>query len=182
VPDLLALVRSPKVRSLEVKAKARARLGTIFKSLGPGEKVAMIRRAGRGVIKELWTDFFRDEQLVLRCLAEHQLDEGIVLEIARSKVVNVPLSDLYAAWESPTRRSKWLARKPLKIRTATKNKSMRLDWVDGGQILSVNFYSKGKDKSQVALQHGKLPDARAAEKAKVYWGNTLETLKAYVER
>lgn len=111
---------------------------------------------------------------------KHEKPAGF--EISRSKVVNVPLADLYAAWESPARRSRWLAARPLKIRTATKNKSMRLDWIDGMQILSLNFYSRGKDKSQVALQHGKLPNARAAEKAKTYWSDTLEALKAYVER
>ena len=35
---------------------------------------------------ELWTEFFRDEALVLRCLQEKQVDTGIVLEIARSKI------------------------------------------------------------------------------------------------
>ena len=65
VTDLLGLIRNPKVRYLEVKAKARARLAMMFKALGPGEKVAMIRRAGRGILKELWTDFFRDEALVV---------------------------------------------------------------------------------------------------------------------
>jgi hypothetical protein len=101
IPDLLALLRNPKVRYLEVKAKARGRLGAIFRSLSPGEKVAVIHRAGRGIVKELWTDFFRDEALVLRCLKEQQLDEAVVLEIARSKVAPrraLELIGTSAAW------------------------------------------------------------------------------------
>lgn len=84
--ELMSLIQSPKVKFLEVKAKARSRLSMIFRSLGVGEKVAAIRRAGRRILKELWSDFFRDEQLVLRCLQERQVDEGIVHEIARSRV------------------------------------------------------------------------------------------------
>lgn len=38
------------------------------------------------MLRHLWTDFFRDEGLVLRCLKEKQLDDGTVLEIARSKI------------------------------------------------------------------------------------------------
>ena len=83
---LLKVVTSPKIRHLEVKAKARSRLGERFRSLAEGEKVAAVRRGGRLLLKELWRDFFRDEELVLRCLREKQLDEGSVLEIARSKI------------------------------------------------------------------------------------------------
>jgi hypothetical protein len=74
------------VRHLEVKAKARARLGERFRSLSEGEKMSAVRKGGRLLLKELWRDFFRDEELVLRCLREKQLDEGSVLEIARSKI------------------------------------------------------------------------------------------------
>jgi hypothetical protein len=83
---LLKVVTSPKIRHLEVKAKARSRLGERFRALSEGEKVAAVRRGGRVLLKELWRDFFRDEELVLRCVREKQLDEGSVLEIARSKI------------------------------------------------------------------------------------------------
>jgi len=83
---LLKLLRSPKVKFLEVKAKARSRLSMIFKALGQNEKIAALRRAGSGLLKELWTDFFRDEALVVRCVQEKQVDSNIVHEIARSKI------------------------------------------------------------------------------------------------
>ena len=101
--DLMKLLSSPKVKFLEVKAKARARLSMIFKSLGTGEKLQAIRSSGRSMLKELWTDFFRDEQLVIKCLQEKQVDQGIVLEIARSKVAPRRALELIAA--SPS----WLA-------------------------------------------------------------------------
>ena len=83
---LVKLIKNPKVKHMEVKAKARHRLATTFKSLSSGEKVAAIRRQGRNLLKELWSDFFRNESLVLQCLRDKQLDSGIVLEIARSKI------------------------------------------------------------------------------------------------
>lgn len=99
LPRLLRMLKSPKIRYLEVKAKARARMAMIFRSMGVGEKMAALRRAGRGIIKELWTDFFRDEQLVLRCIREKQVDGGTILEIARSKIA--PRKALEAIGTSP---------------------------------------------------------------------------------
>ncbi len=83
---LLQVVGSSRVRHLEVKAKARSRLRVLFRAMTTGEKLAAVRRSGRLLLRQLWTDFFRDEVLVLRCLEEKQLDEGTVLEIARSQV------------------------------------------------------------------------------------------------
>lgn len=89
VGDFTSLVRllgNPRVRHLEVKNKARSRLRGRFKALSQGEKAAAVRQGGRAMLRHLWTDFFRDEGLVLRCLKEKQLDDGTVLEIARSKI------------------------------------------------------------------------------------------------
>jgi uncharacterized protein YndB with AHSA1/START domain len=102
-------------------------------------------------------------------------------EISSSKVVDVPVPALFKAWASPASRSKWLKDGSVKLRTSRPNKSMRFSWTDGEQLVSVNFYDKGNGKSQVALQHGKLPDTKAAEKMKTYWGKTLQRLKASLE-
>ena len=95
--QLLRLIKSPKVKFLEVKAKARGRLSMMFKSLGMAEKVSAIRRAGSSLLKELWTDFFRDEALVAQCVAEKSLDPSIILEIARSKIAPRRALELIAA-------------------------------------------------------------------------------------
>lgn len=83
---LLGLTQNPKIRSIEVKARARARLTALFRGLGSAEKIATIRSSGRTLLKALWTDFFRDEELVLRCLRECHLDKGLVVEISRSSI------------------------------------------------------------------------------------------------
>ena len=58
---------------------------------------------------------------------------------------------------------------------------MRITWKDGKTGLNVNFYSKGGGRSQVVVQHCKLPDARAAARMKTYWGKTLDRFRKNLE-
>lgn len=110
---------------------------------------------------------------------KHQKPSGY--EISTSKTVVVPLSELFRAWEDKQALGRWLKDSGFTVRKATANKSMRITWVDGKTSLDVNFYPKGNGKSLVAVQHGKLADARAAERMKAYWGEQLDRLKAALE-
>lgn len=110
---------------------------------------------------------------------KHQKPSGY--EISASKTVAVPLAELFRAWEDKKLRSQWLKNASFEVRKATPNKSMRITWVDGKTSLSVNFYPRANGKSLVAVQHGKLPDARAAKHMKAYWGAQLDRLKATLE-
>lgn len=109
---------------------------------------------------------------------KHERPDGF--EISRTKMIEAPVSAAFQAWLKPAKRSKWLT-EPVTIRTSTSNKSMRLNWSDGVQLLSVGFYPKGTGKTQVAVQHGKLPSAAAAEKAKRFWSAALIELKSQLE-
>ncbi len=97
---LLGLTQNPKIHSMEVKARARARLTALFRGLGSAEKIATVRNSGSSLLKALWSDFFRDEELVLRCLHECHLDKGLVLEIASSSIA--PRRALKLIGETPT--------------------------------------------------------------------------------
>jgi hypothetical protein len=97
---------------------------------------------------------------------------------SRSKTFNVPLSRLFKAWNDAKQRARWLGDVNLTVRKATKDKSMRITWEDDGQSLEVNFYTKGDDKSQVAVQHNKLDGLKGVEKAKKFWGDALDRLQA----
>ena len=108
----------------------------------------------------------------------HQKPGGY--EISRSKTIGVSLSPLYNAWTDARLRRRWLP-ETITIRTATPRKSMRVTWADGKTSLSVNFYAQGSAKSQVVVQHIKLPDAKAAERMKTYWTKILEGLKKTLE-
>jgi hypothetical protein len=96
-------------------------------------------------------------------------------EASKSKVIAVPVSRLYRAWRDARTRGRWLPDVKPVIRTATAPKSMRLTWPDGTSVL-VGFAAKGAAKSQVAIQHVRLPDRETATRMKEYWAARLGTL------
>jgi uncharacterized protein YndB with AHSA1/START domain len=102
-------------------------------------------------------------------------------EISVSKTIEVPVAALYASFTDDKIRVKWLKEKII-IRKSTLNKSARITWSDGKSSLSIDFYPKGKDKSQVVVQHQKLPDSKASDKMKAFWKKKLEQLKALHEK
>ena len=55
-----------------------------------------------------------------------------------------------------------------------------LAWGDGTNV-DVGLVAKGDSKSQVAVEHAKLPDAEAVARAKGYWKQALDRLQAMVE-
>jgi hypothetical protein len=103
-------------------------------------------------------------------------------EANKSKTYSVPLERLYQAFHDREMRARWLPDVDLTVRTATRNKSMRITWPDRSSV-DVGFTSKGASKSQVAVQHAKLPDRDAASSMKQYWASRLDELeKALLSR
>ena len=110
----------------------------------------------------------------------HQKPAGYQISVSRT--VNTPLSKLYKSFANTKSRSAWLWEDGLVVRTATPDKSMRVTWNDKKTSLEINFYAKAADKSQVVLQHSKLPDAKSSAKMKTYWGKALDRLRASLEK
>ena len=106
---------------------------------------------------------------------KHEKADGYQVSVSRT--VEAPLSDLYKAFADEKRRATWLGEDRLVVRRAAANKSMRVTWHDAKSSLEVNFYSKGEDKSQVIVQHSKLPNAKSAAKMKKYWSESLDRLR-----
>ena len=102
-------------------------------------------------------------------------------EVSVSRTVKIPLAKLYKAVANETSRTTWLSEDGLVVRKATANKSMRVTWKDGKTSLEIDFYPKGDGKSQVVIQHSKLPDAKAAAKMKTFWGQALDRLREGLE-
>jgi hypothetical protein len=96
-------------------------------------------------------------------------------EANKSRTFAVPLARLYQAFEDRRLRARWLPNVDLTVRTATRDKSMRITWPDRTS-LEVGFMAKGSGKSQVALQHTKLPEKAAATRMKQYWAERLDDL------
>ena len=103
-------------------------------------------------------------------------------EIGVSKTVTVPIEVLYNYWIDDQLRNKWLKGENITIRKATLNKSARITWSDGETSLSIDFYPKGDNKSQVVVQHQKIKDAGRATELKTYWNKMLDILKTLLEK
>ncbi len=98
-----------------------------------------------------------------------------------SRVVAAPLPRLFRAWQDEKARGVWLKESGMVVRKATPGKSMRILWTDGKTRVDVYFTGKGKDRSQVTVEHRNLPDRKAAEKMKSYWAGALDALKGALE-
>lgn len=103
-----------------------------------------------------------------------QRREGL-FEAGKSKTFPVPLAQLYEAFSDARIRRRWLHDVDLTIRTAAREKSMRITWPDRTSVV-VGFTSRGGGKSQVSLVHEKLPDRAAVSRMKEYWSDRLAEL------
>jgi len=101
-------------------------------------------------------------------------------EISVSKTIGVPVELLYSAWLDDGLRKKWLSDK-ITITRSTQNRSVRALWNDESTRLSVDLYPKGDEKSQVVVQHLKIPDPEMAAEMKELWAERLNKLKAVLE-
>jgi len=111
---------------------------------------------------------------------QHERPDGYQISVSRT--INVPVSMLYNAFANDKARNAWLAEDGVTVRKATANKSMRVTWNDVKTSLEINFYPKGEGKSQVVVQHSKLPNAKASATMKTYWGKALDRLRASLEK
>ena len=96
-------------------------------------------------------------------------------EASKSKVFAVPLARLYRGFSDARTRGRWLGGLDLKVRTAKRDKSLRITWPDATSV-EVYFTGKGATKSQVSVQHRKLPDRATATKLKEFWAERLAAL------
>ena len=97
-----------------------------------------------------------------------------------SKTVAVPVQRLFGAFVDADLRERWLPGVVLHERTAQPGRSARFDADDGTRV-NVTFLASGDAKSQVAVEHDHLPDAKAAAARKAFWRERLAALKSLLE-
>jgi hypothetical protein len=97
-------------------------------------------------------------------------------EAGKSKTFAAPVARVYRAFRDARTRRRWLGDVGLTVRTAVPNKSMRVTWPDGTSV-EWYFVPKGAAKCQVAVQHVKLADREAADRARAWWGDRLSELE-----
>jgi uncharacterized protein YndB with AHSA1/START domain len=100
-------------------------------------------------------------------------------EASRSRTFPVAPGTLFRAWAEKQRRTAWLGDAQLTVRTATRNRSMRITWGDGTSV-QLWFTARAPRKSAVAVQHTRLPDRQAVNRLKEYWAGKLDALAAYL--
>ncbi len=108
----------------------------------------------------------------------HETAEGYA--VGASRTLPVPIARLFAAWNDPQQRRRWLREDEMEIRTATRNKSLRVRWGNGEERVEILFYSKGSGKSFVTVDHRRLRSAKEAVKRKSYWVKQLDALEKYL--
>jgi hypothetical protein len=101
-------------------------------------------------------------------------------EASKSKTINAAAGTVFKSFKQPKLRSGWLDARPV-LRTAVPNKTIRMTWEDGSSV-EVYVVSKGRSKTQVAVQHTKLPNREAVDRMKWFWGDHLDRLAAKLER
>ncbi len=97
-----------------------------------------------------------------------------------SRTMVAPMEKAFAAWTDEKLRKRWLPDGKLEITTATPRKYVRGKW-DEDTRLSVGFYSRGSDKTQVAVDHSKLANSKECAKMKSYWFAALNRLQGILE-
>jgi hypothetical protein len=101
--------------------------------------------------------------------------------VGASKTIPVPVERLFAAFNDEALRERWLPAAQMRLRTATAPKSARYDWEDGSTRLAITFSPMTQAKSNVAIQHERLPDAETAEEMKTWWRQRVSDLKRLLE-
>jgi hypothetical protein len=94
----------------------------------------------------------------------------------RSRTFHVPVEELFDAFATASMRAKWLGEKNVKVRTAKRPQSIRLE--QDGSIISVWFTRKAAGKSVAAVDEDKLPSKEAVDAVKKYWGERFDDLTA----
>jgi hypothetical protein len=101
--------------------------------------------------------------------------------VTASRTVAVPAEKLYEAVTDPELRSVWLEDDHLRERKSTPAKSAHYDWLADGSRVHIHIDPKDDGRSVISLQHARLADAGARDRAKADWRERLAALKAALE-
>lgn len=106
-----------------------------------------------------------------------QRSDGKGYSISKSKSFPVPVARLYRQLADRRSRARWLPGIDLTVRTAIAGKSMRITWPDGTWVQAV-FVARDTAKSTLYIDHTRLPDRAAADRARAFWADRLAALAA----
>jgi uncharacterized protein YndB with AHSA1/START domain len=103
-------------------------------------------------------------------------------EGSASKTISRPISVVYNAWIDESIRKVWFGDQEIQIKKSTPDRSIRIAWLENQSSVDVQFYTRGEEKSQVTINHGKLNNQDEVNQIRQYWGEALARLKALLEK
>jgi uncharacterized protein YndB with AHSA1/START domain len=123
-----------------------------------------------------WTQMVTVGYERIRGLRDRGQQRGGGYQATKSRTVNVPLPQLYAAFSNARTRRRWLD-DTATVKSVSPNKRARLAWADGTSAI-MGFYARGASKSIVAVEHLKLSSKADADARKKAWGEAFDKLAA----
>jgi uncharacterized protein YndB with AHSA1/START domain len=102
-------------------------------------------------------------------------------EVSASRTVAAPVERVLTAFLDAALRERWLPGAAMHERASRSKQALQFDWQDDGSRVVVGVTAKGTAKSEVSVQHVRLPNAKAAAEMKRYWRERLASLKALLE-
>ncbi len=104
---------------------------------------------------------------------KHQTTMGY--QVSASKTVNLPIEELFSIWNNSQERT-WLMGSSVTVRKSTPNKALRIDWQEPKSKVDIDFYEKGKSKTQVVISHTKLPSSKDVQQYRTFWKEALNRI------
>jgi hypothetical protein len=108
----------------------------------------------------------------------HETAQGFSASV--SKTLGASADAIYAKWEDTRTRAGFL-KQAVEFSTANPAKNLRFKWTDGDSRVEVRFYPKGKDKTQLVVDHKQLGSSAEVQKLKKFWKNAIEELQKSVK-
>jgi uncharacterized protein YndB with AHSA1/START domain len=108
--------------------------------------------------------------------APHETPAGF--QVSASRTLAVPAAKAYRAWKDTRSRARWLPGIELALRTAAPDKRLRFTCPADQSVVEVYLTAKGDAKTQVAVQHSRLPNAAAVKRQRAFWRAALDALQA----
>ena len=97
-----------------------------------------------------------------------------------SRTVAAPVEKVFEAFTDATARERWLPGVAVEVRAAQPGRVVRLDWPDGTR-LQAQFDARDQNRTTVAVEHQRLPDAALVPTMRTYWQERLEALRSLLE-
>ena len=96
-----------------------------------------------------------------------------------SRTMAAPVERVVESFTDATVRERWLPGVAVEVRAAQPT-VVRLGWPDGTRV-QAQFDAKGQNRTSVAVEHQRLPDAAQVPTMRTYWQDRLVALRSLLE-